>query len=298
MFSSHIGEFAALFTAFCWTFTALAFERASIRVGSLAVNLLRMVLALFFLSIFSYLHRGILYPVDAPAHAWFWLVISGLVGFVFGDLLLFESYTIIGSRIAMLVMTLVPPITAFVSWFILREKMGLLNFIGMTVTVIGISIAIFGRGLNGEKIRLNHPIKGILLAFGGAVGQAVGLVLSKYGMASYDAFASSQIRVTAGLIGFAIIILLSGRWVRIRKAVQDNKGIKAILIGSFFGPFLGVSFSLLAVQHAMAGVASTIMAIVPVLIIAPAVIIFKQKVTVREIIGAVISVAGVAIFFL
>ncbi len=298
MFSSHIGEFAALFVAFCWTFTALAFERASIRVGSLAVNLIRMVLALIFLSLFSYLHRGILYPIDASTHNWFWLAVSGLVGFVFGDLLLFESYTIIGSRIAMLIMTLVPPITAFVSWLILGERMGLLNFFGMMITLAGISLAIFGRGLNGEWFRLTHPVRGILLAFGGAVGQAVGLVLSKYGMGSYDAFASSQIRVTTGMVGFALIILLSGRWFRLRKAVVDRKGMRAILIGSFFGPFLGVSFSLYAVQHAVAGVAATIMAIVPVLIIAPAVIIFKQKVTVKEIIGAVIGVAGVAIFFL
>ncbi|MCX6235483.1 MAG: DMT family transporter [Bacteroidetes bacterium] len=298
MLSSHIGEFAALATAFFWTITALSFERASIRVGSLAVNLLRMALALVFLSIFSYIHRGIIYPVDASAHAWFWLVISGLVGFVLGDYMLFESFTIIGSRISMLIMTLVPPITAFVSWLILGEVMSVLNFIGMMITLSGIVLVVFGRSGNGEKIRFRHPVRGILLAFGGAVGQAVGLVLSKYGMASYDAFAASQIRVTAGLIGFAAIILISGRWFKIRNAVGDRKGMRAILLGSFFGPFLGVSFSLFSVQHTEAGIASTIMAMVPVFIIAPAVIIFKQKVTLKEIIGAVLGVGGVVVFFI
>ena len=66
----------------------------------------------------------------------------------------------------------------------------------------------------------------------------------------------------------------------------------------FFGPFLGVSFSLVAVKYTEAGIASTIMALVPVFIIIPAVVLFKQKVTIREVIGSLISVAGVALFFL
>jgi drug/metabolite transporter (DMT)-like permease len=69
-------------------------------------------------------------------------------------------------------------------------------------------------------------------------------------------------------------------------------------VGAFFGPFLGVSFSLIAIKFTEAGIASTIMALVPVLIILQAVILYKQKVTPAEIAGAVISVGGVALFFL
>jgi drug/metabolite transporter (DMT)-like permease len=69
-------------------------------------------------------------------------------------------------------------------------------------------------------------------------------------------------------------------------------------LGSLFGPFLGVSFSLLAVKHTATGIAATIMAIVPVLIIAPSVALFKEKVTLREIVGALVAVAGVAVLFL
>jgi drug/metabolite transporter (DMT)-like permease len=74
--------------------------------------------------------------------------------------------------------------------------------------------------------------------------------------------------------------------------------MKRITLGAIFGPFLGVSLSLLAVQQTKAGIAATIMAIVPVLIIPPAVLFFKEKVNWKEIIGAVIAVAGVLIFFL
>jgi drug/metabolite transporter (DMT)-like permease len=69
-------------------------------------------------------------------------------------------------------------------------------------------------------------------------------------------------------------------------------------LGAFFGPFLGVSFSLIAIKYTEAGIASTIMALVPVFIIIPAVVIYKQKVTLPEILGAIVSVGGVALFFL
>jgi drug/metabolite transporter (DMT)-like permease len=69
-------------------------------------------------------------------------------------------------------------------------------------------------------------------------------------------------------------------------------------IGAIFGPFLGVSFSLLAVQQTATGIASTIMSIVPVLIIPPAVLVLHERVSARALIGAIAAVAGVALLFL
>jgi len=298
MFSIHFGEFAALFTAFCWTITALAFESASNKVGSVAVNIIRLMLAIVFLSIFSLITRNMLLPVDATAHAWIWLSISGLVGFVIGDLFLFKSFTIIGSRISLLIMTMVPPITALLSWLIIGETLTTYSFIGMALTMGGIALVIVNRKTGEKKFSIAHSLKGILFALVGAVGQAVGLVFSKVGMGSYNAFAATQIRIIAGVVGFAIVITVFKKWHNVVSAVKHIPAMKSIFVGSFFGPFLGVSFSLLAVQNTDAGIASTIMAIVPILIIPPAIIFQKQKVTLKEIIGAVISVAGVALFFI
>jgi drug/metabolite transporter (DMT)-like permease len=71
-----------------------------------------------------------------------------------------------------------------------------------------------------------------------------------------------------------------------------------ISIGAFFGPFLGVSFSLVAIRYTSTGVASTIMAMVPIFIIPPSIWFFKHKITTREIIGTVVSLVGVVLFFL
>lgn len=297
IFSAYTGELASLLVAVFWTITALSFEIAAKRVGSLAVNIFRLLFALVFLSIFSFFYRGQLLPLDASSHAWIWLSISGLVGFVFGDYFLFHSYRLISSRIAMLIMTFVPPVTALLGWVFLNEKMTPIHLLGMTLTVGGIAITIFNKSVS-NKISLKYPLKGLLFAFFGVLGQAGGLILSKYGMGDYSPFASTQIRIIAGFAGFALIILLTGKTSMVLSALKNKTALAGITSGSFFGPFLGVSFSLVAIQHTSTGIASTLMAIVPILILPPAALLLKQTISRTDYIGAIISVSGVILFFL
>lgn len=285
-------------TAIFWTVTSLSFEYASNKVGSLPVNIMRLVAGFTFLSIFTLIRRGMLLPTDASVHNWLWLFLSGLIGFTFGDLFLFKSYTIIGSRFSMLIMNLSPPMTALAGFLILGERLSIFHFLGMLLTISGISLAIFSRTAGSEKLSLKLSSRGVLYAIGGAAGQALGLVLSKMGMKDYDPFAATQIRIIAGISGYTILISLLSRWNSVGKALQNRKAVGTTTLGAFFGPFLGVSFSLIAVKFTASGIASTIMALVPVFILVPSFIIYKEKITAREIIGALISVAGVALFFI
>ncbi len=310
----HSGELAALCTAIFWTVTALAFEAASKRIGSMIVNLLRLLVGLLFLSTFAWIYRGYFLPVDASGRTWLILILSGLVGFTFGDLCLFQSFVVIGARISMLLMALSPPMAALISWIILDEKMSGKSWLGMIVTITGIALVVLKREKlpkkpeGRRKFRFNYPVWGILLGLGGALGQALGLVLSKLGMhnpasagspiQNYSPFASAQIRVMAGIAGFVILFTIFGKWKATYQAISNHKAVLQLSLGAFFGPFLGVSFSLLAVQLTNTGIAATIMAIVPVLIIPPSVLLFKEKVTLKEILGAILAVGGVALFFL
>jgi drug/metabolite transporter (DMT)-like permease len=295
---NHLGEFAALLVAFFWTISALAFESASRKSGSLPVNFLRLIVGFIFLSTFTFIRRKLVLPTDASAENWIWLSLSGFVGFVFGDLFLFKAFTVIGSRFSMLIMTLVPPITALFGWIILGEHLTLVNYFGMALTFTGIALAIFNRDAAGEKLSLKLAPSGILYALGGAVGQALGLILSKLGVKDYDPFSATQIRVIAGITGFAALITVMRRWGSVKNALMNKNGMKLLSLGAFFGPFLGVSFSLIAVIYTEAGIASTIMALVPIFIIIPYAILYKERIKPAEVIGAVISVAGVALFFI
>ncbi len=301
---NHFGEIAGVLTAVFWTVTSLAFESAGKKVGSLSVNLIRLIIAFFFIGFYSWAVRGFFFPTDATLYQWEWLALSGLVGFVIGDLLLFQALVVVGARISMLMMALAPPFAAFIGWLVLGEVLSPTNLMGMTITLSGIVIVILKRersevnGVISRKIKSNYSIQGVLLALGGAMGQGAGLVLSKKGMGDYDAFSASQIRVLTGIVGFIFVLTIMKRWPRFSAALKNIPAMKRITLGAFFGPFLGVSFSLLAVQNTQAGIAATLMSITPVLIIAPAVFLFKEKINWKEILGAVITVIGIAFFFL
>ena len=298
---SSIGELAALFTAVCWTVTAISFEAASRKVGSIPVNIIRLVMAFVLIGLFTWIRRGMLIPLDATAYNWFWLALSGLVGFVIGDLFLFKAFAVIGSRLSLLIMTLVPPFAALIGWLLMGEVLALIHIGGMALTISGIGLVILHRKRKGQKTQNlpeRPPPLGIIYALLGAIGQATGLVLSKFGMQDYDAFSATQIRVIAGIIGFTIVIHVFKKWFAVNHALKNKKALKLMLIGAIFGPFLGVSSSLIAVKYTATGIASTVMSISPILILPATYFLYKQKVSWREVVGALISISGIALFFL
>jgi drug/metabolite transporter (DMT)-like permease len=306
MFENQLGEIISLGTAVCWTATGLAFQQATRRAGSLSVNIIRLIIALFLYTVFSYFTRGLALPVDASSHAWIWLSVSGLIGFVFGDYFLFKSYEFITARISMLVMSMSPPFAALISWMLMGETMNEISILAMVVTIAGIMLVVTGKNKSAESqskrrrngIQFTFSTKGLLFALLGTIGQATGLVLSKFGMQEYNAFAATHIRVIAGVIGFVILISVIKRWPKVKSAASDKRSMSYISIGAVFGPFLGVYLSLLALKYTSVGIASTIMALIPVLIIPPAILLYKERVTLREVVGSFVAIGGVALFFI
>ena len=295
LLQNQVGQFAALGTAICWTFGALCFEYSSKKIGSLSLNVIKMYLAFVLFAVFAWVFRGSPFPTDAGGFAWLWLGLSGIIGFVMGDLFLFKAFATIGARTSMLIMSLTPPITALLGFFLLGERLALRHCLGMAITLSGVATVIL-TSKSGSK-ELKHPVKGLVFAFIGTVGQAVGLVLSKYGMGEYNAFSATQIRIFAGMIGFTVLLFYLKGWGQLMAAFKDIPAMRASAMGSVLGPFLGVYLSLLAIQNTSTGIASTIIMIVPVLIIPFSMLLFKEKINLREIIGAIVAVTGTAIMF-
>ncbi len=295
---SHLGEMAALVTALCFTLNALAYESAGKQVGSLPVTYLRLFVAFTLATISSLVTRGLPLPTDATPHTWFWLLISGLVGFVLGDIFLFESYVLIGSRISLLIMSLAPPIAALAGFLIMGETIGPLNLLGMFVTMFGIGLVIVSKNPEEKKMKFNRPVKGLVYASLGALGQAMGLIFSKFGMGSYNPFASTQIRLIAALVAFTVIISVRGKWSEIRASFAYKRAIGKIALGAVLGPFIGVTMALVALQYTATGIVSSITSLSPVLIIPFSIAIFKEKVLPKEIFGAFISIVGVVLLFI
>ena len=309
---NHLGEIISLGVAVSWTITAWFADKASRRVGAMVTNVLRLVLATLFLGILLWITVGHPYPVYADRSTWLWLGLSALVGYVFGDYCLFNCYLYIGPRFGQLLMTLAPPMAAIAGWLMLGETLSWKSLLAMGVTLCGIGLSILSRD-SGKHVRLDLPLKGVLLGVGAGVGQGVGLVLSKIGMEYYadalpaDApalmegmlpFASTMLRAIIGGLGFLLILGLQKDFPKLGKAVKDPVALKYASIITLFGPALGVSLSLMAVRYAHAGIASTLMALTPVFILLPEVLVNKKKVRLKELVGLAVSIAGVALFFL
>ena len=303
---TYLGEFISIGVAFSWTATALLSEFGSKRLGNLTLNVLRMALTLLFSVVLFWFAAGTPLPPIGSIEACVWMLLSGIVGYVIGDFCLFQCYIIIGSRYGQLFMTLAPLAAALMAWITLGQQMTLISIVAMFITLIGIGISILGRGEH-HKVSLKLPLNGVLFAIGAALCQGIGLVLSKIGMDHYDTgtmpdwlipFSANFLRCIAGIVGFAFLQYFREGFTPLHKALQDGKGMIVATATTIFGPFVGVGFSLMAVQYTNAGIASTLMALTPIIIILPSYWLFHQKITWRSVLGAVISVLGVSLFFM
>ena len=303
---AYLGELISIGVAFSWTATALLSEFGSKRLGNLTLNVLRMALALLFSMVMFWVVMGSPLPAGGTMGAYGWLLLSGLVGYVIGDFCLFQCYIIIGSRYGQLFMTLAPLAAALMAWVTLGQEMTAMSIVAMVVTLAGISISVLGRGEH-HKVSLKLPLNGVFYAVGAALCQGIGLVLSKIGMDYYQTaavpdwlvpFSANFFRCVAGIVGFTVLLYVREGFEPLREALRDRKGMTVATATTIFGPFVGVGFSLMAVQYTSAGIASTLMALTPIIIILPSYWLFGQRITWKAVTGAVISVIGVSLFFL
>ncbi len=291
-----VGEFAAIATAFMWSVTSVAFTEASVRVGSLTVNVSRLFLASFYLLI-TILILGLKF--DLNYNQYFFLALSGVIGLVFGDGFLFKGFQYVGARISMLVMSLVPAISAFIAYFLLDEIISLWGIVGIILTMLGVAIVLLQKSSSGN-FDASYKFRGIIYCILGAFGQAVGLILAKFAFndGPINGFVATFVRIVPAIILLYPIAYFSNRLGNpIKTYLADKKAFKFTLLGSFVGPYLGITFSLIAVANTFVGIASTLMSTAPIIMLPLVKYYYKENLSVMSIGGAFIAVAGVAILF-
>jgi drug/metabolite transporter (DMT)-like permease len=238
-------------------------------------------------------------PTDASPTTWWYLGLSGLCGFFLADLLFFRALVLIGPRRALLVQSLTPLITALLAAAILGDRLGLLDWLGMLLTVTGITWVISGRRASTHSAAGQEQLGvGLGLAIAATVAQAIGFVFSKQGIGQYDAVAGTLIRVLAALVGFVVLTTCARRWTTMLGALRHREAMAITAYGSLVGPCLGVALSLVAIRHCHAGVAATLISTSPVMILPFAVLLYRERLNVHAIGGAVLSVCGVALLTL
>lgn len=309
-----LGEIIALCASLFWTTAAISGEVASKRIGAISVNIWTMLIAFILLNITLLCLTGNPFPQYLDFKSLIWIIGSGLLCFVVCNYFLYNAYILIGSRFSQLFMTLISPSAAVTGWIILDERLTLQECIGIAVTLAGIMLTLLGNKPSGndKKDQPKMSLKGIVYAIISSLAQGIGLVLGKVGMMYYHEnmpheltnlsnlipLSSSYIRILTGLAGFIIIIFLIKESGKFKQTMHDKKGVLTAMFTGAAGPFLGATCALVAMRYSKAGIAATLVELTPILIIVPAHYIFKQKIYFLQVIGTVISVFGVSLFFI
>ncbi len=302
---AYTGELAGLATSFFWSFTSIFFTLSGREVGSPVVNRTRLLLALVMVGGLHWALQGQPLPLDAELERWGWMGLSGLIGFVLGDALLFQAFVMIGPRLSMLLMSLNPVIGAVLAWVLLDETLAGMEILGIALAISGVAWVVSERRRENNNSGLpdvspRYYVLGVLCGLGGALGQASGLIASKQGLSGdFSALSGNMIRLSVSTVAiwlFALAARQAGG--NFRKLREHPRALRFILGGAIAGPFLGVWLSLIAVQNAPVGIASTLMALSPVILLPLGRIIFKEQITGRAVAGTVLAVMGTAILFL
>jgi drug/metabolite transporter (DMT)-like permease len=305
---SHlIGETAAVCTSVLWTLTSVFFASASRRIGALSVNAYRIVVAVILLGSTHLIAFGTLEP-SANNAQWFYMGLSGIIGLALGDFGYFSALALIGPRRGVLLMSMAPIFSSLSAYFILDEILSLWAIIGIAITLAGVCVVILEREEENSQVPLSRRQKtlGVLLGLGGSLGQGIGIVISKYGMMAVaddpsvplNPLSATLIRMLTATISIWLFVITTGRLSNVVHTSKDRKGMARTIGGAMTGPFLGVWLSMVAVTYTAAGVAATLMSLMPVMIIPVVWILYKEKTSWRGILGSGIAVIGVAILFL
>ena len=294
-----IGELAALATSFFFAMTALIFTQTGRMVGSQVTNRMRLTFALVYLVIINVILFGEPLPFSAEGSRWLWLSLSGIIGLSLGDAFLFQALVSVGPRLGTLLLSLAPIFGSIIAWVFFGETLSALQITGIVLALAGIAWVVTSHEEPPDTPR-GHTRRGVLFGVLAGLGQAVGLVLSKQGMfGEFSPFQANAMRMLAAVIFIWGWTAFDGKLAATFTALRNKPRIIGLIaLGAVMGPLLGVSASLLAVQHAEIGVASTLMALPPVIILPISYFALKEKIGWQAILGTLLAIAGVPVLFL
>ena len=294
-----IGELAALATSFFFALTSLIFASTGRSVGSQVTNRIRLIFALIYLAVLNFILFGEPLPLSAEPSRWIWLGLSGVIGLSLGDTFYFQSLVSVGPRLGSLLLSLAPIFGSIIAWVFFKETLTFLQITGIVIALAGIGWVVMS---HEEPANTPHgdTKRGVFFGILAGLGQAIGLVFSKQGMfGEFSPFQANVIRILAAVFFTWTWTIIAGKTGATVTAVRGKPGVMGLIaLGALVGPLLGVSASLFAVQHAEIGVASTLMALPPVIVLPISYFVFKEKIGWQAIAGTILAIIGVAILFL
>lgn len=296
MAQEQLGQLYAVLTAFCWATSATLFERAGHRIGSVIVNFLRLGVAVVMLGMICLISRGRFFPTDIPQDVFFWITLSGLLGFFLCDMCLFRAFVLAGARRALLMLSLAPCFAALLDILIVKPPTPRM-LLGMGITLTGVILVILQRSESHETPHSRRELRiGILLGAGAAFFQALGASTADIALrGGYEALPATFVRALAGTVAFGLLIVLTRRISDLYRGLQDLKALFLLTTGAVIGPVIGVTLFLASIARVQPSVTQTILTTIPVLMLPIAHFSGRDRITPMSVFGTLVAVTGVIV---
>jgi drug/metabolite transporter (DMT)-like permease len=292
----------AFLTTLLFAVSGVAANRTTRQLGGIEANFYRITLAALLLALWAHTMGS---GLSGKAFPYF--LLSGCVGFGFGDLALYQTLPRLGSRLSvLLVHCLAAPFAALAEWVWLGTGLSGLQIISSLTILAGVVLAL----APSEHLNLSRRMLWSGLTFGivAALGQGFGAVLSRkaYQIAGgagehIDGLSAAYQRIVAGWLVAAVIFAMA-KWSNhtlnpyqhapVEKGRHFGSAWLWVFINALAGPTLGVGCFQWALSTRPTGVVLPIVATTPIAVIPLARIMEGERPPVRSLVGGAIAVTG------
>ena len=290
---NFIGEIAALSAALLWAISSVVYSRLGLKISPLQLNLYKGIIAIA-LIILTLLIQGAAFG-NLSFSTIALLALSGVIGIGLGDTAYFSALNSLGARRTLLLETASPPMGALLALIFIGEQLTYSAWIGILLTILGIAWVISERNPL-DKIAVSR--QGIIWGILAAIAQAVGAVISRFALIQSDIspLSSTLIRLVGGTIIVLGLLLLPVAQQTEVKWRLSWRSLMIIAIAAFGSTYLGIWLQQTSLKFAPTGIAQTFLATSPLFIL-PIVALQGERISVRAILGVLISLGGIAVMF-
>jgi drug/metabolite transporter (DMT)-like permease len=283
-----VGIACALASGFAWAVGAILYRRLSDRLSAPGLNLTKSVLSVGVLATATLLFG--LQPIDRQSLAL--LAVSGVLGIAVGDTLFFMALKHLGATIVLLLVTLGQVLTVVLAVVLLGEKSSGLVWLGIALVILGVALGMLTK-LTEENRRYN--LRGLLFGLLAVAAMAVGVIITKRGIATVSAVQATTIRMVSGVIGLVVWGLATGRTAEWLAPLRDRTLVRNVAVAVCVASLGGFWLSHVAIKYVEVSIANTLNSTEPIFVLPLAAIFLRERIRWNVVVGAVVAVGGVVV---
>lgn len=293
-----LGALAALGSALSWAVGSILFRRIGDDVSPQSMNLIKGLIGIMLLVAVSGLRGGMLEGVVWDGWGLGMLVLSGLVGIALGDTLFFMALIRLEPRRTLILATMGQVFTVSLAVLLLGERQHSAVWLGGALVVAGVTWVMreqLDEDSESQQIdRRNGMVYGLLAS----LCMSFGILFADMGVQELSALDATWVRLLAGMVGLMLWGAFRGEVLGWLAPLRDTQLLRRMFVAVCVIIFGGFYLSLLSLKLTSVTVNSVLTATEPLFILPLSVVLLREKLSHRAVMGALLTVGGVVVMMM